>query len=139
MPRLVSASSTHPRLRQVAISALFATLASSSASAFSNSLVFTNKAFVLSTNRGGGGSISHHTGKQQLPTTTATATRVLKMSSTTDAPTDSETSITTMTPLAKLEALRSVMKEYDLDVYLVPSDDPHLSGKMPTNDEPNPL
>lgn len=61
------------------------------------------------------------------------------MSSTTDAPTDSETSITTMTPLAKLEALRSVMKEYDLDVYLVPSDDPHLSGKMPTNDEPNPL
>lgn len=28
----------------------------------------------------------------------------------------------------KLDALRSRMKELDLDVYLVPSDDPHLSG-----------
>ena len=29
----------------------------------------------------------------------------------------------------KLEALRSRMKELNLDVYLVPSDDPHLSGE----------
>ena len=34
-----------------------------------------------------------------------------------------------MTPASKLEALRSRMKELDLDVYIVPSDDPHLSGK----------
>lgn len=33
-----------------------------------------------------------------------------------------------MTPAAKLEALRARMKELNLDVYLVPSDDPHLSG-----------
>jgi hypothetical protein len=30
----------------------------------------------------------------------------------------------------KLVALRSRMKELDLDVYLVPSDDPHLSGTL---------
>jgi hypothetical protein len=30
----------------------------------------------------------------------------------------------------KLDALRSRMKELDLDVYLVPSDDPHLSGTL---------
>jgi hypothetical protein len=30
----------------------------------------------------------------------------------------------------KLDALRRRMKELDLDVYLVPSDDPHLSGTM---------
>jgi len=31
----------------------------------------------------------------------------------------------------KLEALRSKMKELDLDVYIVPSDDPHLSEYVP--------
>jgi hypothetical protein len=36
----------------------------------------------------------------------------------------------TPTPASKLDALRSKMKELDLDVYLVPSDDPHLSGKL---------
>jgi hypothetical protein len=30
----------------------------------------------------------------------------------------------------KLSLLRSRMKELDLDVYLVPTDDPHLSGKF---------
>jgi hypothetical protein len=35
-----------------------------------------------------------------------------------------------MTPAAKLEALRARMKDLDLDVYLVPSDDPHLSGRL---------
>jgi hypothetical protein len=34
-----------------------------------------------------------------------------------------------MTPAEKLQALRFKMKELDIDVYLVPSDDPHLSGK----------
>jgi Xaa-Pro aminopeptidase len=37
-----------------------------------------------------------------------------------------------MTPAAKLEALRARMKDLDLDVYLVPSDDPHLSEYVPT-------
>ena len=35
-----------------------------------------------------------------------------------------------MTPASKLDALRSKMKDLDLDVYIVPSDDPHLSGKL---------
>jgi hypothetical protein len=53
------------------------------------------------------------------------------MSSTaTDAPGDTAAAV--MTPIAKLEALRSKMKECDIDVYLVPSDDPHLSGKRST-------
>lgn len=34
-----------------------------------------------------------------------------------------------MTPASKLDLLRSKMKELNLDVYLVPSDDPHLSGE----------
>jgi hypothetical protein len=35
-----------------------------------------------------------------------------------------------MTAGDKLDALRSRMKELDLDVYLVPPDDPHLSGTL---------
>lgn len=34
-----------------------------------------------------------------------------------------------MTASAKLGKLRERMKELDLDVYLIPTDDPHLSGK----------
>jgi len=34
-----------------------------------------------------------------------------------------------MTSAEKLERLRARMMELDLDVYLVPSDDPHLSGE----------
>jgi hypothetical protein len=37
---------------------------------------------------------------------------------------------TDMMATEKLQALRARMKELDLDVYLVPSDDPHLSGKF---------
>lgn len=36
--------------------------------------------------------------------------------------------MSTLTPAEKLDALRERMKELDLDVYLVPTDDPHLSG-----------
>jgi hypothetical protein len=35
---------------------------------------------------------------------------------------------TTMDAASKLAALRQLMKARDLDVYLVPTDDPHLSG-----------
>jgi hypothetical protein len=34
-----------------------------------------------------------------------------------------------MTSESKVEALRKRMKQLDLDIYLIPSDDPHLSGK----------
>jgi hypothetical protein len=34
-----------------------------------------------------------------------------------------------MTPASKLKALRSKMKELSIDCYIVPTDDPHLSGK----------
>ena len=118
MPRLAPAASQKPRLRQVAVTALFATLASSSSSAFSNSVASRKSTFGFSTR---GGSLSSPSTK---PPTTA---GVFQMSSTTvDAPGDTATS--PITPTAKLEALRSKMKEYDLDVYLVPTDDPHLSG-----------
>jgi hypothetical protein len=53
-------------------------------------------------------------------TTTTIATESSELASTT---TDS------MTPAAKLEALRAKMKELNLDVFIIPSDDPHLSGK----------
>lgn len=33
------------------------------------------------------------------------------------------------TPAVKLEELRAKMKELSLDCYIIPSDDPHLSGE----------
>lgn len=45
--------------------------------------------------------------------------------------------LSTMTAGDKLKALRDRMKELDLDVYIVPTDDPHLSGKNKTVIEHN--
>jgi Xaa-Pro aminopeptidase len=60
------------------------------------------------------------------------------MSTKADASTDtkstssaSSTEIMTPTAKSKLEVLRSKMKELSLDVYLIPSDDPHLSEYVP--------
>lgn len=39
------------------------------------------------------------------------------------------TTLATMTAPERLASLRSRMEELGLDVYLVPTDDPHLSGK----------
>jgi hypothetical protein len=52
---------------------------------------------------------------------------VLSMSTTAEAPVKTGSN---MSAGDKLDALRSRMKELDLDVYLVPSDDPHLSGTL---------
>ena len=52
------------------------------------------------------------------------------MSTTSDEMTAAETA-TAVTPDPKLTALRRKMEELDLDVYLVPSDDPHLSEYTP--------
>jgi hypothetical protein len=38
----------------------------------------------------------------------------------------------TMDAASKLAALRQLMKDCNLDVYLVPTDDPHLSGAYTT-------
>jgi hypothetical protein len=51
----------------------------------------------------------------------------LSMSTTAEAPAKTGSN---MSAGDKLDALRRRMKELDLDVYLVPSDDPHLSGTM---------
>ena len=48
---------------------------------------------------------------------------------TTDVTEGSASSSAAMTPAEKLEALRAKMKELNLDVYIIPSDDPHLSGE----------
>jgi hypothetical protein len=55
---------------------------------------------------------------------TATSDALSTASSSTTA-----TTMDSMTPAAKLEALRNKMKELNLDVYIIPSDDPHLSGE----------
>jgi hypothetical protein len=55
----------------------------------------------------------------------SSSSSVLSMSTTAEAPTKTGAN---MSAGDKLDALRSRMKELDLDVYLVPSDDPHLSG-----------
>ena len=45
--------------------------------------------------------------------------------------TAADTTTTAATEMAgKLESLRARMKELGMDVYLIPSDDPHLSGKL---------
>ena len=63
-----------------------------------------------------------HKHRPLFGTTTSTTTT----SSSTDNPSSTSN---TMTPAAKIQALRTRMKELEIDVYLVPSDDPHLSGE----------
>ena len=64
-----------------------------------------------------------HKHRPLFSTTTGTAS---SSSSSTDNPSSTSN---TMTPAAKIQALRTRMKELEIDVYLVPSDDPHLSGE----------
>lgn len=135
MPRVSSATSK-PRLHQVAVTALFATLASSSSSSAFNSWTGTTRGpFAVS--RGGHYSSSLVPDDRRVGFTTttssqskSTSTRSTMTSSTaTDNDTDQATVSTMMSSAEKLEVLRAKMKELELDVYLVPSDDPHLSGK----------
>lgn len=67
---------------------------------------------------------SHPQQPQPLKTTTRGLFSTTEASSSTDT-----TESSSITMAQKLEALRARMKELDLDVYLIPSDDPHLSGK----------
>lgn len=99
----------------------FASSSSSSSTGFAlwkPSLV--PSAFLPTTVRLGGA--LHKNGRALFSTT--------EESSTDTAATTTTTSSITMTPAEKLQALRARMQELDLDVYLVPSDDPHLSGKF---------
>lgn len=58
------------------------------------------------------------------------AIRAGSLSSTsTSVTTTASSTSTSMTPLEKLTALRDQMKEKELDVWIVPTDDPHLSGR----------
>eukprot|EP00550_Attheya_septentrionalis_P009721 CAMPEP_0198282826 /NCGR_PEP_ID=MMETSP1449-20131203/2578_1 /TAXON_ID=420275 /ORGANISM="Attheya septentrionalis, Strain CCMP2084" /LENGTH=646 /DNA_ID=CAMNT_0043979241 /DNA_START=289 /DNA_END=2226 /DNA_ORIENTATION=+ len=54
------------------------------------------------------------------------------MSATSGAEVMETEAIGIVTPDSKLDALRAKMKEVGVDVYLVPSDDPHLSEYVPT-------
>jgi hypothetical protein len=62
---------------------------------------------------------------------TAAEMDVVNIDSTTTTTTTSSSSAApnVKSPAENLLALRSIMKELDLDVYLVPTDDPHLSGR----------
>jgi hypothetical protein len=115
MPRL--AKQQKYRLRQIATTALFALVSSPSAASFSSS----HGIITSSTSSWGiasrGGSLAP---SRFMTTTTTTTTESSELAS---------TATDTMTPAAKLEALRAKMKELNLDVFIVPSDDPHLSGK----------
>lgn len=61
-------------------------------------------------------------------TETATSTTATTTPSRNDDDDDEDHIMGTMTPAEKLQALRKKMKELNLDVYVVPTDDPHLSG-----------
>lgn len=131
MPRLSSVQSK-PRLHKVAVTALFATLASTSSSSAFHSWATISTA----TTRGpflsyrGGFFSSSATNQPLVPEnprgTVPTVSRTAMASSATE--TAEVLASATMTPAEKLESLRTRMKELNLDVYLVPSDDPHLSG-----------
>jgi hypothetical protein len=142
MPRLsntsisILATTPKPRLRQVAVTVLFATLASSSSSsAFSTSWASTStgttpassNTFCLVSRGGALYPSTTHLPLKERRTASFSSSSTTSLSSTT-IETAEETASTSMTPASKLEALRAKMKELDLDVYLVPSDDPHLSG-----------
>ena len=73
--------------------------------------------------RGGAAALNKKSTSRLQSTTTTTS-----QEGSTDTTSAAASSV--MTPAEKLEALRSRMQELDLDVYLVPSDDPHLSGKF---------
>jgi Xaa-Pro aminopeptidase len=133
MPRLSlktsssSASFLPSRLRQA--TALFALASTTTSTPFASSFS------VLATS-----SFSpQHTsifGVLHRPSYPSSTSSTIPLSSTTTE--KGETEITTvamatdaeMTSASKLDSLRSEMKKLDLDVYIVPSDDPHLSGKF---------
>jgi hypothetical protein len=109
------------------------------ASVQSYSAVFVPLTTVTSSNRGfldiprGGSTTKDPTAQAVQQRSFRTTSTSLSQSATVESTSSSTDNIimsSTMTPAAKLEALRSKMKELDLDVYLVPSGDPHLSGKM---------
>ena len=87
----------------------------------------------------GGGSLTNTYTTRATTTTTTTALGKSAVSTEEEAATtsteatkqDSSKAMMMMTPSEKLEALRSKMKELGLDVYLVPSGDPHLSEYTP--------
>jgi hypothetical protein len=129
MPRLLAKQ--HYRLRQVAATALFALASSPSAASFSSCAInpSTTSSLINLSN-----SNNNYWGIVRGGTTTSakrSESSVLTMSTTAVESDTTTTAATTdsMTPASKLEALRSKMKELNLDVYLIPSDDPHLSGK----------
>jgi hypothetical protein len=122
------ASRRHPRLRHAAATALFA-LVSSPSSAFvasTSSFVLRQNSVSTSSFDGQNSNVAFRFRGGSQNTISTTTTTSVTMTATT---TEDTASSTTMTPASKLEALRQKMKELNLDVYLIPSDDPHLSGK----------
>jgi hypothetical protein len=65
-----------------------------------------------------------------LSSSTATNEDIAATTMTTTTTSTSSPSDNVLTPASKLEALRLRMKELDLDAYLIPPDDPHLSGTL---------
>lgn len=80
--------------------------------------------------RGGSLQNIHQRGLLSTPTSlSSTSTSATTTSASSESPLTETTALgETMTPTEKLQALRAQMKELGIDVYLVPSDDPHLSG-----------
>ncbi len=60
-----------------------------------------------------------------------TATSAVATDSNTTTTSTTDDASTTANSDPKLDALRSKLQELDLDIYLVPSDDPHLSEYVP--------
>ena len=133
MSRLAAKSSSTPnclRYRLRDVTTLFA-LAASSPLAASLGVLANNQSRLPLSTFGIVGRSSSPFSSNSIPNTT---TRMSGSNSNTitikdqDQESDVMTQ-TAMTPASKLEALRSKMKELSLDCYIIPTDDPHLSGK----------
>ena len=99
---------------------------------------------LLVQQRGGGGRLNSNTNRNAVVSNTAssafikrtrgrsvinqmsTATDVLVDDVSNTAPLDTSTSNND----SNISLLRALMKERNIDIYLIPSDDPHLSGKL---------
>lgn len=131
MFRLVSAkSSSRLRFRLREVTVLFA-LAASSPLATSLGVQANNQSRPPLSTFGHKSSVPFVSSLSSKSLATRTA---MSSEGTTETNQEKETMVSSSrTAASKLESLRAKMKELSLDCYLVPTDDPHLSGKFGTN------
>eukprot|EP00934_Nitzschia_sp_Nitz4_P001453 Nitzschia sp. Nitz4//scaffold31_size150131//132990//135339//NITZ4_002853-RA/size150131-augustus-gene-0.9-mRNA-1//1//CDS//3329547734//1453//frame0 len=133
MSHRVATKISRSNLRQVAVSALFASLATSHSFVFSCPISGSfHRGFALLSGVSGT-SLPRSSTQHRFPVGPFLTDRITRTMATNagDDSSSNPTSQSSKSSKDTLEALRARMKELNLDVYLVPSDDPHLSEYVP--------